>query len=497
MSLRGRRHGGNAAQNALIFSTTCGPDDQFSSPKQIRWSAAGSPLEGKLLVAQNGVLTAAYLGVRLPDLSFYTKFYPIVTGLGYWTAVDSDQNSIFAAQSATPGKLTKLGFDYTIVSYLSLYSIRMIDASGDPDYVYVTSNNATDGHGVRKIRKSDMTVVASLLATGGGDGEFNNPLGVFYYDGYVYVCDSSNSRIVKLDASDLSFVENVLTSFGSPYDICTDGSYFYIAQSGRIYRYDMSFTDATKIISASANFYSITLIPDQGDGNGATLAITDSINSHIARYKCSDLTQVGSDVGSSGGGSASLFDPVITGPAGTWFMDDGQTFEVASAANISWNGFSGYTWKTAGPHRAVFRPAAGGLAAITGIDSNSDLLSGNMKNLYKCVNLTSLKLQTNPALVLNLGQLTSKLQTVWAYACGEGISGSIRHMRSATSINLRENGASQTQVDQWISDLYANKDIMAAGTANFNGNNAAPSAAGKAQADELINDYSWTIAYTP
>jgi hypothetical protein len=139
---------------------------------------------------------------------------------------------------------------------------------------------------------------------------------------------------------------------------------------------------------------------------------------------------------------------------------------------------------------------SGRLSDITAIDFNADAVTGEVKNLYKCVNLTSLKGQTNPGWIVNLGTLSAKLQTLWGYACGPGVFGSIRHMTALTAVNLRENAVSSAQVDQWIGDLYANKEIMAPGTANFNGTNLAPSAGAKAQADELIATYGWTVAYT-
>jgi len=139
--------------NELEFWTTCGPDNEFSSPKQIRWSAA----LGKLLVSNNGATVPVH--IRNADLSFFSKWFNSTAG----TACDSDSSNFYFTSLNNIRK-----WDLGLSSYTNLVisSIRMIDASGDPDYVYVTSNNAADGHGVRKVRKSDMTVVASLLATG-------------------------------------------------------------------------------------------------------------------------------------------------------------------------------------------------------------------------------------------------------------------------------------------------------------------------------------------
>lgn len=466
----------------LYIDTNVPVDDQFSSPKQIRWSAA----LGKLLVANGSVLAPHHM--RNSDLSFFSKYRHAT---GATQSIDSDLLNVYLLYfgGSTLYKLSLLTFTM-VASMPGLSSVRMIDASGDPDYVYVTSNNATDGHGVRKIRKSDMTVVASILSTGSGDGQFNNPLGVKYYDGYVYVADVSNTRIVKLLASDLTFVANYSCP-ANTNDLDTNGVNWFLFSSNYVYRRGMDFSVD---VSVSTNTYSGCIIPDQGDGYGATLAIVDSTNNHLERRKCSDLSAINS-VGSAGDAVNTLCDPVVTGPAGIWIDSEGGRYAVASGANISKNGFSGDFFRQT-PNRMTYQPN-GKLSDITAIDFNADAIQGEIKNLYKCVNLTSCKLQTNPSLVLDLSRLSAKLTTLRAYACGTGIFGSIRHMLSATSINLRENGASQAQVDQWIGDLYANKDVMTPGTANFNGTNSAPSAAGKAQADELVADYAWTITYTP
>jgi hypothetical protein len=376
-------------KNKLIVTTNCGPDNEFNSPKEARWSAA----LGKVLVA-NGGSTNNYC-VRNSNLTFYSKFW-------WWSlamqAIDADANYIYAAVSS----IRRFNLDWsngTTFSILGNGGARMIDASGDPDYVYVTSNNATDGHGVRKVRKSDMTVVASILATGAGDGQFNNPKGIFYYAGFAYVADTGNTRIVKLNASgaNLTFDSNI--DFGGRIieDLCTDGLNWYMCSASTVYQSDMLFTYATRL-SAACVSYSLCIIPDQGDGNGATLGIVNNTGSCLYRLKCSDLSLIAT-VGSAGDGSASLFDPTFTTstPHDIDCVTDCGTFRmVRSGAGpytyaFSWNGFAGITYPTAGPHRAVFKGVP--LSAITVLNDDSDLVKF-IKNLEKCVNLTQLSSYT-------------------------------------------------------------------------------------------------------
>lgn len=412
MSLRGRRHGGSPFAGKLVFSTMCGADDQFSSPKQIRWSAA----LGKLLVANGGTPCCDH--VRNADLSFYTKFKQLPDGSASCYAIDSDISNVYTGIFSTLYKTSPNALNVSLAS-LAIAGLRMIDASGDPDYIYVTSNNAADGHGVRKVRKSDMTVVASLLATGAGDGQFNNPAGVKYYGGYVYVADSTNLRIVQLDASDLSFVANfAITTYGA-FDLDTDGTnwFLYSSSNNVLLKRGMDFS-AVSVYQSNGSFYSLCIIPDQGDGNGATVACSGSANSSLKRFRCADITvQVGSTIGSAGDGSASLFDPAATCVGGgTWYTDDGRSYFAASGAAPSQNGFTGIFWASAGPHRVTFKPV-GGLAAVTGLNCLSDLVSGQIKNLGKTRQSGVFAAYDNPSMILNLADCaTWTVTTFWAHA---------------------------------------------------------------------------------
>jgi hypothetical protein len=397
--------------NKLEITTAVPVDDQFSSPKQIRWSSA----LGKLLVANSNT---APVHIRNYDLSFASKkarssgtlyaVFGVDTDLInlYWTHA----NNLFRSTLSIDG-----GMETTPT--LTITGIRMIDASGDPLHIYVTSNNATDGHGVRKVRKSDMTVVASILATGAGDGQFNGPLGIKYHvdagDGiaYLYVADVSNVRTVKLKASDLSFVANISAACT---DLDTDGTNWFLVTTSNVKKYDMSFTDATKI-TVNIDAYSLCIIPDQGDGYGQTLAITDSTNSHLERRKCSDLSAINS-VGSAGDGSTSLFDPTFTTSVPTqieYKFDDGFSYvtPLGTTHALSWNGFAGYSFRSAGPHRCTVT-VRGGLGLVTGIDCNTDAII-SIRNIGKILNCITYNMyEINGKLVLDLNVLNARATTI-------------------------------------------------------------------------------------
>lgn len=516
MSMRGRRRGGNVGASNLVIIESVPIDDWFSSPRQIRCCPPGSPLAGKLLVANYGDVNSH---IRNPDLSFYSKFYGVPSFEDH--GINADSLNIYTSSWAT-GTLAivrkrDINTGAIVASSARIDGMRMID-SGDPLHVYVTSNNGTDGHGVRMITKSTMTVTTvggnpvQILATGTGDNQFTNPLGVLYIatnadSGFLYICEET--RIVKIavvtTAGSESFTWN--TSYAIPaYDICFDGTNFYTQRNTATRKFDASFNEVASITCVG---YSITYIPDQGDGYGATLGIVNSINPHLERRKCSDLSAINS-VGSSGDGSSSLFDPTFTTAVATDIIatsDDGISQVMTRTGTgpytyaLSLNGFAAAFHRTPGPHKWTFR-VNGGLGLVTAMDGNTDTITST-KNIPKCNNLTSLKLQTNVGQVLNLSFLSTKLAIVWAYGCGAGITGSIRHMLLATSINLRENGASQAQVDAWIDDLWQNRDVMAICAVDLNGTNTAPSGVyqeatppttGNEKVFDLVENYGWTVA---
>lgn len=112
-------------------------------------------------------------------------------------------------------------------------------------------------------------------------------------------------------------------------------------------------------------------------------------------------------------GPATTFDPKITGVAGTWFFDDGTTLAASSGSEIS------KTFATDGLHRAVFRAGTGGLAAITDITINADLISGDVTSqILKCANLGSLTAFQNTSLYADLSVIMARCSKLVSLTCG-------------------------------------------------------------------------------
>ena len=160
-------------------------------------------------------------------------------------------------------------------------------------------------------------------------------------------------------------------------------------------------------------------------------------------------------------GPATTFDPKITGVAGTWFFDDGTALAAASGAEIS------KTFAAEGLHRAVYRPASGGLAAITAIDANTDLLT-SVWGIEKISALSFLSLSINAGLVISLAsipptttlyardcnyisgslsQLKDGCQTVYLYRSPSVLPGSISHLTTIRELGVYTLGWLTADVD--------------------------------------------------
>lgn len=102
-------------------------------------------------------------------------------------------------------------------------------------------------------------------------------------------------------------------------------------------------------------------------------------------------------------GPTTTFDPKITGVAGTWFFDDGTTLAATSGSEIS------KTFAADGLHRAVFRPTSGGLAGITVIECNSDLVT-KIIGLSRMAENVKIDCYSNASLVLSLSDIRNANQ---------------------------------------------------------------------------------------
>ena len=474
----------------LVVTTAVPVDDQFFSPKQIRWSAS----LGKLLVA---TYSGDKCHFRNADLSFFSKYL-----LAGNDAIDSDADNIYVTSYNNLSKRSMTTFA-SIGSAISLTARRMIDASGDPLHIYATTYDATEGHGVKMVDKATMTITVvggspvQILSTGTTNGKFTNPLGVFFVStgagtGNLYICEAT--RVIKLDVVTTIGSESLTwnTSYAiAANDLCFDGTNWYLQSNTTTKKYDASFNE---VASTACVGYSITYIPDQGDGYGATLGISNNSGSCLYRRKCSDLSLINT-IGSSGDGSSSLCKPKITGVAGVYQIG-GEQISAASGVIPVKNGFSAI-FEAFTPFTIKFKPT-GSLSQVTAFDCNASGLT-SIRNLNKLINITLLKLQNNTNLTISLAGLSSKLQTLYLYGC-KVQAAPISYMKALNDFQVQSSGLLTADVDLIITDMYNNRAAFtdAAPSVNLNLTNQSPT--GTAQpnipADEATNgDWGWNGTY--
>lgn len=111
-----------------------------------------------------------------------------------------------------------------------------------PPFSLGVVEEGTPGSGLHHLQWMDAATLAQISETpipdGSGDNQSKNPMGIATDGTYFYVCDSGNHRILKHRISDGAFIWAV-GSYGSgddqfytPWDICCDGIYLYITDRG-------------------------------------------------------------------------------------------------------------------------------------------------------------------------------------------------------------------------------------------------------------------------
>ncbi len=127
-----------------------------------------------------------------------------------------------------------------------------------------TMNNIyfNDGDTIKKLANGTITTWGS---TGSADGQFNNPKGITseFITGVnpnVYVADTGNNRIQKLDSTTSKFnTVNVDKTLSNPYGIAIDPSFnMFVADTGsnNVYRFEPEISSSTNTgpLSATTTF---------------------------------------------------------------------------------------------------------------------------------------------------------------------------------------------------------------------------------------------------
>lgn len=136
----------------------------------------------------------------------------------------------------------------------------------------------------------------------GLDKKFNSPTGMYVSGNTVYICDTGNNRIVEIKRNSTESFEVVriieefqgnvdLTTLSGPTDICVDTEgYLYISDKGnnRILKLDndlnyvMEFTKPTDVTFDQ----SLSFLPDKlvVDSAGRVYCIADNVNKGLIKY---------------------------------------------------------------------------------------------------------------------------------------------------------------------------------------------------------------------
>lgn len=158
----------------------------------------------------------------------------------------------------------------------------------DGSYLYVVD---TDNNCIRKIDLATTRVTTFAGSTGAGSSDGTGTNADFYYpngitnDGrYLYVTEPSTSKIRRIEIATQK-VETISASgdFNTPGGITTDGSYLYVSEEGSIGSIKKMSLETRDVSSISASFAK----PTGSVVNGTTLYVADQIINAIRKI---DLT---------------------------------------------------------------------------------------------------------------------------------------------------------------------------------------------------------------
>jgi hypothetical protein len=146
------------------------------------------------------------------------------------------------------------------------------------DGTNIYTANAGD-HTVNKFvpSTSAYTLLAGQVGSSGNidaignSARFNNPMGLVYVSGYLYVTDNSNSSVRKIDLANNS-VSTVATGLTSPYGITSDGSYLYVTVQHQVKKISLSTFSVTSLAGNSSGYA-------DGTGTSANFNITATTGS--------------------------------------------------------------------------------------------------------------------------------------------------------------------------------------------------------------------------
>lgn len=171
------------------------------------------------------------------------------------------------------------------------------DVWGDGTYIYIADSS---NDRVVKRYASNLTYVAQVGSEGSGNDQFHVPCGICGDETYIYIADTWNHRVVKRYASNLTYVAQVGSEgsgndqFYFPAGIFGDGTYIYIADDENyriVKRYASNLTYVAQVGSEGSGNDQFEN-PQGIWGDGTCLYIADMGNDRIVKRQASDLSYV-------------------------------------------------------------------------------------------------------------------------------------------------------------------------------------------------------------
>jgi DNA-binding beta-propeller fold protein YncE len=288
----------------------------------------------------NGLFTSPQ-GISLSGSNIYVAD----TGNNRIRLIDASSNVTTVAGS-------NAGFSNGTASNALFSSPGGILTDGTTIYVADTGNNR-----IRKIANEQVTSSTTVITTVAGsnsgfaDGQgtsalFNSPQGISLSGSNIYVADTGNNRIRKIDTasnvttvagSNAGFADGTSAQFSGPQAISLSGSNIYVADTGnnRIRLIDAS-SNVTTVAGSNSGFAdgqgtSALFTSPQGISlSGSNIYVADTGNNRIRKITSTGLvtTVAGSNAGFSNGPASNA---LFSSPGG--IIADGNTIYTADTGN--------------------------------------------------------------------------------------------------------------------------------------------------------------------
>ena len=185
----------------------------------------------------------------------------------------------------------------------------------DGTYIYVSD---TLNHRIFKLDYIDWTYDSKIGSLGTGDDQFSSPMGMCTNGTHLFIADTGNNRIQKRLCSDLSYVAKIGTKgsgndqFYFPYDIAMNTTHVFVADTynHRIHKRDHALTYVSKIGSSGTGNDQFDT-PCGIDVNVAEdfLFVADTRNYRVQKRTTADALVYSTKVGSQGYGASTFCGP--------------------------------------------------------------------------------------------------------------------------------------------------------------------------------------------